>query len=461
MAQLPLEQRALNQSPMYDATDMNKLAKRIWCRPGHPERVPRSLEHLSQYFKRLHITLSHLQLPNYVIQSYNDLFMILDEIKSYNEQGFSKSDLLHQLLPLYQLGLNLQDESRLQNSIELAIRVWMSIALGTSDLNLMTQGEVPLEWIDTNSIQTALQEEIRGPQDEIYEFENAALGNGRIIKHGPSEPSWLTEFSPLFNLRDLERIGGFEIHWTNDLFHHLYFVQSRSKNFRSNVYIYTHVNVLLELMDGNFLEKKLVKETLMTLALLIPGQDAICKAWYEKIAEADSKDGPAPQAVALPLLALLPNGQLYVSRRVNDYHFWRDRLLILEREFKNSEPGLRTWLHDRRRKREWFTFWFAFAAFLAAAVAVILGIWSGVTGTLSTVYAAPKGNDTSNSSPMDNLCCNGPATTIISTLVFTSAGPSLLSMVSDPLATTTAVINTTAETTETMLITATTTVFSS
>ncbi|OTA65298.1 hypothetical protein K449DRAFT_265811 [Hypoxylon sp. EC38] len=60
------------------------------------------------------------------------------------------------------------------------------------------------------------------------------------------------------------------------------------------------------------------------------------------------------------------------SRRVAEYFIWRSRLQILEKEFDNSFPRtLVGWWHDRRNRKDWFTFWIAFSALVFAVLAFI------------------------------------------------------------------------------------------
>jgi hypothetical protein len=73
-----------------------------------------------------------------------------------------------------------------------------------------------------------------------------------------------------------------------------------------------------------------------------------------------------------------------VTRRVNHYHYWQKRLLILEEEFDESKrASLLTYFHDRRKPRDWANFWgamlvlgFAILAFLLALVTLVI---AGVT----------------------------------------------------------------------------------
>jgi hypothetical protein len=129
------------------------------------------------------------------------------------------------------------------------------------------------------------------------------------------------------------------------------------------------------------------------------------------------------------------------SRRVGDYNFWKERLLILENEFNNAEPrALVYWWRDKRKRKEWYTF---FLAVWALALAVLFG-GGGVAAAGYTAWAAgktiPSANDTDNKPSTIIVpvvaCCNSTIT----------GSASILTTLPD-IATYTVVVNTTVTTT--------------
>ncbi|KAI1411659.1 hypothetical protein F5Y13DRAFT_200640 [Hypoxylon sp. FL1857] len=61
------------------------------------------------------------------------------------------------------------------------------------------------------------------------------------------------------------------------------------------------------------------------------------------------------------------------SRRVAEYFIWRVRLQRLERKFDSSFPRtLSGWWYDRRNRKDWITFWVAFAALVCAGLAFLV-----------------------------------------------------------------------------------------
>lgn len=108
-----------------------------------------------------------------------------------------------------------------------------------------------------------------------------------------------------------------------------------------------------------------------------------------------------------PRAACLTGG----SRHVRDYHYWRPRLLALEKEFTDSSPRtVSQWWRDRRRWREWAVFWVAALALLLALLSLMVGVVSAVYGGLSlneasvaNSYAREQANAVPTSS---HSCCS-------------------------------------------------------
>ena len=135
------------------------------------------------------------------------------------------------------------------------------------------------------------------------------------------------------------------------------------------------------------------------------------------------------------------------SRRVADYNFWKERLVILEDEFNNAEPRtLVYWWRDKRKRKQWYTF---FLAVLALTLAALFGS-GGVAVAGYSAWAAgkksPSANDTKNKPSTIVVpvvaCCNSTVTGSASSLT-TLPG----------IATYTVVVNTTVTTTLSVNIT--------
>jgi hypothetical protein len=60
------------------------------------------------------------------------------------------------------------------------------------------------------------------------------------------------------------------------------------------------------------------------------------------------------------------------DQRIEHFHFWYDRLIILKQAFDESSPQTSGQLwNDRRNPVQWFTIWLAILVFF---VAVFLGL---------------------------------------------------------------------------------------
>jgi len=111
-----------------------------------------------------------------------------------------------------------------------------------------------------------------------------------------------------------------------------------------------------------------VEETLQTIALLFPkvtGNKARVKRWYKRKAPGDEADPVA-----------LDCGK--ASRRIEEYKFWRDRLVLLKEAYDESRPqSITQWWHDRRDGLQWYALW------LAIFFTVLFGLIQSIEGAIS------------------------------------------------------------------------------
>ncbi|KIW85372.1 hypothetical protein Z517_00762 [Fonsecaea pedrosoi CBS 271.37] len=257
---------------------------------------------------------------------------------------------------------------------------------------------------------------------------------GTIMSAGTmTDPELDRTFTRIFTLREMERLGDFEIHFTQNLFNHLYvekYTEQRAnwrrlkfswKKFRPIVYVFQYATLLAQLKTndlGN--HRELIDETLSTLGLLIP-QDEHSQRWFSKRWNKSKRiDG----LYAVDRAAGRQNAR---SRRIRDFHHWRARLLILEKEFDDTSPQTPlAWWHDRRRGRDWATFWCSVLASVIALVAFILAIcatWYGkksvdqavianVYASIASSSAAAAASLSSQSSMAGNASTSFAATTV-------------------------------------------------
>jgi hypothetical protein len=117
-----------------------------------------------------------------------------------------------------------------------------------------------------------------------------------------------------------------------------------------------------------------IQETIMSINLITGLTD---KKAYQLAIQLVSKDSTID-----PLIC---DAITRPERNIAKYHYWRDRLLILQQEFNESEPtSLKQWWIDRRKKVQWYTFWIAS---LVLIMTFVFGMIASVASVIQ-VYAA-------------------------------------------------------------------------
>ncbi len=124
----------------------------------------------------------------------------------------------------------------------------------------------------------------------------------------------------------------------------------------------------------------IAEEALRTLAILFPRANIQAREWLKKVVESarDRKEYIDPGIGDLKTTSL----------EIESFGYWRPRLLALESAFARSEPAtLYQWWYDRRKRREWATFW---VAFLILILTIVFGLIQSITSIVQA-YAAIKG----------------------------------------------------------------------
>ncbi|KAM0380101.1 hypothetical protein ACHAO7_002752 [Fusarium culmorum] len=207
----------------------------------------------------------------------------------------------------------------------------------------------------------------------------------------------------IFTARNLCRIAGLDIVWTDNLADHL-----RLTDDDRRVHIFHHASFLhVQQQRFTILHEYLMSladETLQTLALLFPSSDVETRKWFSQLSEA----GLDKRAIQC--------GQLKTDRRQTErFRFWNDRLVVLKQVFDEAQPkSLSQWWYDRRNGVQWYfslianvpntdchplipvvkryTFW---VAVLVLVLTIFFGLVQSIEGALQ-VYASFKGLDESN-----------------------------------------------------------------
>ncbi|KAL4925212.1 uncharacterized protein BDV17DRAFT_300385 [Aspergillus undulatus] len=162
-----------------------------------------------------------------------------------------------------------------------------------------------------------------------------------------------------FNVSSMVRIAGFKVELTSNLTDHL-----RLRDAKRTVTVFHHASFLKSQQQSMFFPTGFIDKTLATLALLFPKGDRSCEKWYKKQGASDELDdhvlkcGPA-------------------QRRIDEYNYWHDRLVILKEEFDESRPStLSQWWNDRREGTQWYTLW------VAISLTLVFGLFQSITGAM-------------------------------------------------------------------------------
>jgi hypothetical protein len=123
------------------------------------------------------------------------------------------------------------------------------------------------------------------------------------------------------------------------------------------------------LLRNDIYPEGFINETLQTLTLLFPPGDKKTQRWYANKVEPEDFDH-----------ALVQCGVM--QRRIGEYRYWRDRLVILKEAFDESQPSNFTqWWNDRRDGIQWYTLW------VAIGLTLFFGLVQSVEGGLQLYKA--------------------------------------------------------------------------
>ena len=157
-----------------------------------------------------------------------------------------------------------------------------------------------------------------------------------------------------FTAASLEKTAGIEIEWTSNLVDHLRSEQDNTKVllYHQTSFLELHMTskkvstpvliiVVTDESDSSILPHDLIEETIRPLGLLIPFGDKGSRAWLRK---KQRELGLDPRAATYgPLNA--------AGRQIEDFKYWRDRIIILKQRF--DEPERKTilllWRDDRNK----------------------------------------------------------------------------------------------------------------
>ncbi|KAH6672874.1 hypothetical protein B0J14DRAFT_512752 [Halenospora varia] len=235
------------------------------------------------------------------------------------------------------------DEEQHDNSINLVGRLLLMIKFGNITHECL--GGKHIEW-NNGSLSNFVHNYFSCPP---------ARGHDRI------------KFEKSFNAVNLQRIGGIEIWWTDNLADHL-----RMTNDDKAVAVFHHASFLKYQLQNPIFPPGFIEETLRTIALLFPKYDPISKKWYQ---------GRALESNCLLDTQLVEIGSLDAGgRQALNFKYWHDRLVILKEEYDETRPStLSQWWYDRRNGVQWYTFWVAVCVLI---LTILFGLTQCIEGGL-------------------------------------------------------------------------------
>jgi hypothetical protein len=236
-------------------------------------------------------------------------------------------------------------------SIALAVRLWLMVNVGSIGPSL-TPGYTQVNWADGN-IKELVSKNF-SPEHEL---------------------NTTVKLSKIFNACNLQRIAGIRVSWTSNLADHL-----SMRDDDTRIVIFHHATFLechhTSNVSGPF-PADFLDETLRTLSLLIPPNDTQTSKWFNEKQKQFNLDPKAGSCRHLNSAA----------RQIENFKYWRDRLVILKQAFDESEPKtVKQWWNDDRKRVQWYTFW---VAALVLVLTVLFGLIQSVSGVVQA-WAAVK-----------------------------------------------------------------------
>ncbi|KAI9764568.1 MAG: hypothetical protein M1840_008394 [Geoglossum simile] len=234
----------------------------------------------------------------------------------------------------------------IDGSVALAVRLWLMLCVRAPDDESHQIGQMKIPWKG-------------GRLDELVSklFPSKHVLNDSV------------KLGKAFNALSLEKVAGIEIIWTSNLADHLRMMEDDTR-----VAIFHHAYFLAHHRDcetsNKFLPRDLLEETLQTLALLLPQFDRETQKWLRQQQSEWNLDPRTAKCGGL-------NAE---QRKIENFKYWRDRLVILKQVYDESEPKtIGQWWHDRRKRVQWYTFW---VAAVILVLTVVFGIIQSIEGGL-------------------------------------------------------------------------------
>ncbi len=189
-----------------------------------------------------------------------------------------------------------------------------------------------------------------------------------------------------FTAAHLEQIAGIEVVWTSNLADHLLLKDDDTK-----LMLFHQASILGRhlLSNSSTLPRMLVDETVRSISLLIPPVLGEPNPWFKQ------------QQLKCPVDASAGTCERLNSsdRQIDNFLYWRDRLVLLKRTFDDAEPRKisQLWFDDRK-KTQWFTFWVAVLVFIMTVFFGVIQSVAGIVQAWASVQSLKAQNAPSPSS---------------------------------------------------------------
>lgn len=280
------------------------------------------------------------------IKTHADITDVIQELKDTNA---TRQQVISSLRSKLQNQSQNGSDASICEAIDLAVRLWLMVDIGEL-LHSFVPTQKSLVWKD-GTLENLLEDRFGMP---------AAIPM-RIVR---------VKLDRIFTARNLQRIAGLQIIWTDNHSDHLRLMADDRW-----IAIYHHVSVLEHHKSNQVFPPGFIDETLRTISLLFPQYDPKSCKWIKSQQTQFGLDRRISEA-----------GQLTTEeRQIENFTFWHDRIGILKQVFDEAEPRtIAQWWCDRRRQVQWYTFW---TAVIVVMLTVLFGVVQCIEGGLQ-VYKA-------------------------------------------------------------------------
>ncbi len=237
-------------------------------------------------------------------------------------------------------------DNQLNHSINLALRLWLTINVWEQDFQDLSLDIPIVEWEENVPLLDCV----------AHQFPPEAP----TIALQPHSPRTRDDFTGV----NLRRLSGVTISWTSSLPDHLNFDTSQRR-----LKVYPYKRCLLDHLrrpGSSLIPESVLRETLLTLDVLFPYWDEQTRNFLrdedQDFLQYDPSWDPRP-------------------RNINDFVIWRERLILLLHVYSSPPEGLRQVWHDRRNALQWYTFW------LAAFIAMVTVVFGTISSVASVIQA--------------------------------------------------------------------------